>query len=139
MSQIDTPRRLKLDEISQENRDDFRVMAELYNYFIEQVTNTINGNIDVDNLDRELIFVEVTVDANGNPILGGTFAASTGITGTKVLSAVNLTNTTAYPTSCPFITFTALNTGQGLYRIQNITGLPANNKFRLFVELIPSI
>jgi len=138
MSQLDNPRRLQVDEITEENRDDFRLMAELYNYFVEQVTNTVNGQIGIDNMTRELVTVEVTVDANGNPILGGTFSASIGMIGHNVIRAVNLTNPNIYPTSTPFLTYSATNTVQNLYKIQNITGLPANNKFQLIVELIPS-
>lgn len=138
MSQIDNPRRLQVDEISDDNRDDFRLMSELYNYFVEQVTNTINGQIGIDNLTRELVTVEVTVDSNGNPILGGTFSASTGMIGHNVIRAENLTSSTVYPTSTPFLTYTATNTVQNLYKIQNVTGLPANNKFKLYIELIPN-
>lgn len=138
MSKIDNPRRLQVDEITEENRDDFRLMSELYNYFVEQVTNTVNGQIGIDNLTRELISVEVIVDSTGKPILGGTFSASTGMIGHNVIAANNLTNSTVYPTSTPFVTYTATNTVQNLYKINNITGLPANNKFRLYIELIPS-
>lgn len=137
MALLDTPRRLQLDNISEDNRDDFRVMAELYNYFIEQVTNTVNGQLDYQNLTKNLITVDVTVDSNGNPILGGSFSAPQGMVGHKVLRADNLTNSSIYPTTAPFMTFTASNSGNGIYNIQNITGLPANNKFRLLVELIP--
>ena len=138
MSLLDTPRRLQLDNISEDNRDDFRVMAELYNYFIEQVTNTINGQLSYENDTKQLVTVDVTVDATGKPILGGSFSANQGMVGHKILRADNLTNTAVYPTSAPFMTFTASNSGNGIYNIQNITGLPANNKFRLLIELIPN-
>lgn len=138
MSLLDNLRRLQLDEISDENREDFRLMAELYNFFGEQVVNTVNGQIGIDNLTREFVTIDVTVDANGTPILGGTFAAGQGMIGSKVLRAVNLTNSQTFPTSAPFLSFTALNTAQNTYRIDNITGLPANNQFRLFIELVPN-
>lgn len=138
MSLLDNVRRIQLDDITDENRKDFAVLAELYNYFAEQTTNTINGNIGIENLTRELITVDVTVNESGKPVLGGTFSASQGIGGSKVLRATNLDNPTTYPTNCPFISFTALNTAQNLYRIDNIAGIQANTKWRLFVELVPN-
>lgn len=138
MALLDTPRRLLLDNISEENREDFRKFSEIYNYFIEQVTNTVNGQLDYQNLTKVLVTVDVTVDTNGNPILGGSFSAPQGMVGHKVLRADNLTNPNTFPTSAPFMTFTASNSGNGIYNIKNVTGLPANNKFRLLVELIPN-
>lgn len=77
--------------------------------------------------------VLVQVDSKGN-VLGGTTMNIT-ITGFKaigmtVLNAVNQTNPNIYPTSQPFITFLQTNTG---LQLNNIQGLPANNKFLLTI------
>lgn len=72
--------------------------------------------------------LEVTVDASGNPttrtsILLGT---TNTVKGTQVISTVNKTSATGYPTGCPFISYT--QNGNTLF-IDNITGLLPNNRY----------
>lgn len=131
---MDTVKRLNADEFKDDDKETVQRIAELYNYFAEQTTNIINGNIDFDNMNRELRQIDVVVDANGTPNITTQFSATVGMRGTNVLRVVNLTNTGTYPTGNPLISFTA--SGSGLYTIDNITGLVAGNEFRLTFELV---
>lgn len=131
---IDTVKRINVDEFKKEDRDTVERIAEIYNYFAEQVTDTINGNLDFDNLNRSVLSLEVSVLSTGKPVNELKFSAKVGLVGTKVLRAENLTNAAIYPSGCPFLSFSA--SGSGIYTVTNITGLQAGNKYRLTIELV---
>lgn len=133
MSRIDNIQRIIVEDFPPEDRAVASRIAEYYNYFAEQVTETINGNIDYDNLNKELKVVDVIADSSGTPILETRFQADVGLRGLTVIRAQNQDNPSIYPSGYPFISFTP--DGTGIYTINNITGLPANNKFRLTLEL----
>jgi hypothetical protein len=134
MPSIDTVKRINVDEFKQEDREVAERIANIYNYFAEQVTNVINGKLDFSNLNRAIVTVEVTAGTNGNPIQTTQFNSSTGLQGVNVIQAVNLTNRANFLQSTPFISFTA--SGTGVYTIDNITGLNASQRYRLTLELI---
>lgn len=134
MPLIDTVKRITTEEFKPEDREVAERIGNIYNYFAEQVTNVLNGNVDFDNLQRSLLEIQVIVDANGNPIQRTQFSTSVGLNGTKTIRAINLTNTVNYLQSSPFISFSS--DGTGIYTINNITGLNAGESYRLTVELI---
>ena len=131
---IDTVKRITTEEFKPEDREVAERIGNIYNFFAEQVTNVLNGNIDFANLRRSLLTIDVTVAANGTPIQTTQFNNSVGLQGTKVINAVNLTNRVNFLESTPFISFTSQ--GTGLYTIDNITGLNAGQSYRLTIELI---
>lgn len=134
MPRIDNVKRLNADDFPVDSQETVARIAEIYNFFAEQVTNTLNGEIDFDNLNRAFLQLDVNVDSNGNPVNATRFSNNVGLLGIKVINAVNLTNRVIYPTGTPFISFTA--SGTGVYTINNITNLKANNNYRLSLELI---
>lgn len=134
MPTIDTVKRITVDEFKDEDREVAERIGNIYNYFAEQVTNAINGELDFENLKRSLLRIDVTVDATGNPVQTVRFVNNVGLIGTKVINAENLTNRVNYVTATPFISFSS--SGDGTYTIDNIKGLNANENYRLTVELI---
>jgi hypothetical protein len=134
MPLLDNPKRITQDEFGEDDKDVAERIGNYYNFFVEQATNIINGNIDFDNLNRDLITLEFTVDGSGIPIQNTRFSADIGIKGMSVINATNLTNLAVYPTGSPLISFTG--SGTGVYTINHVTGLPASNKFRLVIEVI---
>lgn len=134
MARVDNVKRINALEFPAEDRETIERLSTILNFFMEDVVNTINGNIDFDNLKRELKTLDITVDSNGFPIRNPQFSSKLDIAGTKIIRADNLTNSAVRPTSAPFITYTT--NGTGTFTIQHISGLPANNRFRLIVELI---
>lgn len=131
---IDSVKRIKVEDFPQDQQETAAKIGEVYNFFAEQVTNVLNGNVDFDNLNRKKIELTVTTDSSGKPTTETRFSTDLGLVGTKVLRADNLTNSVSYPTGSPFISYTS--SGGGIYTIRNITNLPANNKFRLVIELV---
>jgi hypothetical protein len=72
--------------------------------------------------------IEITVRSTGVPTTRTsiTLANSNTVIGCLVISAINKTNTTAFPTSTPFISFT--QNGTSLF-IDNVTGLTSENRY----------
>lgn len=102
---------------------------------IEVLYNALNRNISLkDNIYGTYRDLDIEVDSNGTPKINPTFTVDlkTSVLGIQILKAENLSNSTSYPTSAPWISWTATNNG---IRIDNIRGIQANNlyKFRLFI------
>jgi len=134
MAFIDNLRRIKVEDFPDKDRETVDRIAEYYNSFADQVTNAINGNLDYDNLRNDIKEIQVTVGSNGVPTTSTTFIGDIGMRGTKVVRADNLTNKTNYVTAQPFIIYDAK--GNGEYIINKITGLVANNTYKLVFELV---
>ena len=134
MATIDTPKRILADDYPQEDRETIEKLGSILNYFMEQTTNTVNGRLDFENLNRQLIEIAVNINTDGTPIRVTQFVANQGIVGINIIRAVNTTNAVNFPTGAPFITFTS--NGQGTYTIQHITGLRPGENFTLSLELI---
>lgn len=134
MAFIDTPKRIVADEFEEQERNLVQKLAPPLNFFMEQVTNTINGRLDFDNINRQPIVITVNVGADGRPIRQTQFSAAQGLRGVSVLRAVNTTNSVNFPTGAPFVSFSS--NGQGIYTIQHVTGLRPGQNYNLTLELI---
>lgn len=134
MARLDNVKRIIVEDFPEEDQETIERLAQTLNFFMEQVVNTVNGNLDFENLNRELKTLEVTVDANGVPIQTTKFSTESTIQGLMVVSATNFTNTAVVPTSQPFVSF--VTNSNSLATITRVFGLQANNKYRLTLELI---
>lgn len=135
MSRLDNVQKIIVEDFKEEDQETVAKLATVLNFFMDNVVETVNGKLDFDNLNRELVTIEVTVNSNGTPITGGSFAGSRGAIGSKVISAVNLTNPAQFVEASPFVSFAATQT-QGIYAIRNVRGIQPNTKYRLLMELI---
>lgn len=107
---------------------------------IEKLGRNLNDGIDglyfalnnkltfEDNFLASVKDIEITVDASGTPTTRTSILLSNNlpVKGTQVISTVNKTDGSKYPTSAPFISFT--QNGTSLF-IDNITGLQANYRY----------
>ena len=135
MAKINNIQRIRPEDYESDYQDLVEQLGEVVNEFMQQVVDMADGNIDFENLDRNLIQFDITVDASGNAI--GTSQINVGKTvlnGMNVIYAQNLTSSQVYPNSQPFISY--VPQGNGLVSVRNIAGLPANNKFRITAEVI---
>lgn len=130
---LDNIKRILSGDYQKEHQNSVSQLAEILNYFMEQVTNVINGGLTYENFNMEVKNIEVTVDTSGKPLTGVKFVAGRGLIGHDVINHINLTNNSIFPISKPYITWTT--TEAGVYTIRNISGLQANNKYRLTLEL----
>ncbi len=125
-------RRLYKKDFQKEYQDFADALASTVNINFELLYEALKKKITLaDNLASTVKDVDVTVDSNGTPINTVTVTPDTQlpIIGCSVINAINLTNSTIYPISHPFITW-SLNS-QGKFQINNISGLQANQKYRL--------
>lgn len=127
---IDNVNQIRSEDYPEEYEDLLDQLGETINPFMQQVQELSDGRVDFPNRVEVLRTIEITVDSNGNPVLNNKInAEKTGVRGISVIRAINLTNNTVFPTSHPFISFTPV--GGDTIQINNITGLPANQRFRL--------
>lgn len=117
-------------EETQQTMDQF---GELYNLFVDEVENILNKNIDFENLNQEMLTIDVQVNDKGIPTLGGRINLPTKPQpkGMQVIRAINLTNTSKYVNSHPFISY--VPQGTGIISLLNITGLDAGDKYRITI------
>tara|TARA_R100001086_G_scaffold242973_1_gene171264 strand:- start:181 stop:588 length:408 start_codon:yes stop_codon:yes gene_type:complete len=134
MSRLNNVRRINTQDFKQEDQETVSKLAEILNFFMDDVVNNVNGNLDYDNLSKNLISINITVDANGTPL--NTTSVETGITNPSYLEvkrARNLTNSVIYPTGTPLISYT--ETGTTVVTLNNITNLQPNNIYNLVIEV----
>lgn len=126
--------KLDVSNFPEDSQDAMTVLAEIYNPLIDSLDTILNGNIDFENLKQTKFQIDVVVDSSGSPLIGNKVNlgnAKSQPSGFQVIRAQNLTNTTTYPTTQPYISYTPV--GNGIITFNNISGLQANNKYRLTV------
>lgn len=131
MAKISNYRRISSSDYTGEAAQTVDQLSQSLNPFMREVTDAINGGLDFDNLSQNIIEFEITVDDSGNPQTKQVNFGKINAIGTEVINARNVTNPSIYPTSKPFISFT--RTGSNVVTVNNISGLPANQKFLLTV------
>jgi len=130
MAKLDAVQRIRPEDFQEDYAQLVEQLGGILNQFMQQVVDLSDNEVDFDNLDQNLIQFDITVDAAGNTI--GTSQINVGKdapNGMSVIYTQNLTNSQVYPTSQPFISY--VRQGNGLVTVNNIAGLPANNKFKL--------
>jgi hypothetical protein len=134
MPQLDNIRRILKEDYPKKYHDVIDKLAFTLNRFMDQVVGTMNGNIDFDNLNQEVTTFSMTVDSSGTPVGNNLFKVTqTNVAGFIVISAVNRTDGSLFPTSTPFISATR---SKLVVKVNNISGLQADNKYDFTVMII---
>jgi hypothetical protein len=131
---LNNANQIKSEDYDKEYSNLVDQLAETINPFMQEVVELADDRIDFENRVEVLKTFDITVDSAGIPVLNDKIATgkgSSGIRGMQVISSFNLTVTAGYPTSQPYINYTVL--AGGFARINTITGLLANNKYKLTV------
>lgn len=126
-------KRIYKSDYEKDQQDLIEKLSFSINVGMENFQGVLNNRTSLqDNIQCTLKSFNVTVDANGKPTNTSAFTLTSlgTLSGIVVLSAVNQTNSTVYPTSAPFISF---NVNSNLVSITNIAGLPAGNNFLITV------
>ena len=133
MSKMDSVKRVRVEDFPKDSRETIQALAPILNSFMEQVVNIFDGNVDYENLRKDLVTVDVTtIDGVPTELTRVKFDLTGKAVGTDVIRAQNLSNTGEFPIAQPFITF--VTTGN-LMTIRHISGLQNNVKYRLTVEI----
>lgn len=128
-------KRVRKEDFPQEFQSVIESLSGTINDGIEQINTALQGRLDFkNNFYGDTKEIDIEVDSSGIPVSETVIlkSFSTKTQGMQVVQATNLTNSSVYPTAAPFITFTDRQTG---VLINHIAGLPANNIFRLKVEI----
>jgi hypothetical protein len=127
--QLDNPITINPGDYPEEYAEVIEIIGGTLNDFMRQVVELSRANIDFDNLTSEIISFEVTVNESGAPTNTLNLKVNKKATpsGFNVIAA--RANGNGYPTSAPFISFTAK--GNFNITIDNISGLKANQKTRI--------
>jgi len=131
MAKLPSFRRIFIGDFSPEEQPLVNKLAATINQGLEVVYSVLNNNISIsDNMAATVKEIQVRVDAAGNPIgtTGFPLTFKGNAKGILVLRAENLSDTSTYPTSQPFCSFT--QAGPTLF-ISHISGLQANQNYRL--------
>ena len=134
MPKLSDIRRIIPEDFKQEDQDVAQRIAGSYNDFADELYEVVNGQLDFDNLARRKISIDVNISSTGK--ISGTTTAVTNlsfVSGINVIKVDNLSNTTAIPTSAPFVGF--VYQGSGRFTISYILGIPSG-KWRLTLEVI---
>ena len=127
-------KRIVREDFPEEQQDLADKLGFSINAFADDIINLVNNNITIDdNLNWQVKEVDIVVDASGIPVNSVQFKSTLKgrCKGCQVTRADNLTNTNTYPTSAPFVSFTDNN---GVIIINHVSGLQANQKYRLRLE-----
>ncbi len=130
MGRLNNVQRIRPEDFEEEYANLVEQLGVILNEFMQKTVDMSDGNVNFENLDQNVITFDITVDASGNAL--GVSQINVGKTSPKGMSIIysqNLTNSQVYVESQPFISY--VSAGTGLVNIKNISGLPANNKFRL--------
>lgn len=136
MAKVQLPKRIRIEDFKSEEKELITKLSDMVTPFMDDVYQALDGRLDFDNLNRQIVDLEVLIDSFGkvvnNPQIKTTFKTQR-VRGVNVINAVNLGNSSVYPTSLPMINFTI---NGAIMTILNITGLQADSRYKLTLELI---
>ena len=131
MAKIQT-KKINVNDFTPEFRENIGKLARSLNPFFDDVERAFRKGLSVDdNLPMQYQTLVLEVDGTGTPTQRTVLTTSlTNVRGCVILKAVC---SDAFPTACPFITFSQTNT---TIDIQKVAGLPANKQFTLTILLV---
>lgn len=132
MGRVPNIKRIQTNDFNEKDQELISTLAYPINSFMEQTAAVLDKGVDFNNLNQAIITLQTMTDANGNPILETKYKSllKSKVVGHVCINAYNITNTSAFPVNTPFISFIQ---NADIVTINNITGLQANNKYKLIV------
>lgn len=120
-------------DYKEEQQDLVDKLAFSINPNLETIYDALNNKLTLsENIACTMKDIDIIVDSSGKPTNISSFQLNNNnkLDGIIVISATNTVNSSIYPTSMPFITYT--QNGK-IININNISGLQANTLYRLRV------
>lgn len=136
MGKLKIPSKISAQDHKADDREVVDKLARVVNPFMDDVYNQMNGNITYENLNRITATLEVKIGSSGevlNEPQIRTSSLKSKVLGVIVIYAENTTNSSTYPTTAPFVSYSI---GTNTITIKNITGLPVSSTWKLVVEII---
>ncbi len=132
---LNNTRQIRAEDFDDEYNQLVSQLGSILNSFMQEVVELSDGRVDFENRVETIKTFEVTVDSTGKPTQAPfkLNIEKSGVRGMQVIRAYNLTNSSGYPTSAPFVNYAPI--GGTLVQIQSITGLLPNNKYQITVVI----
>lgn len=130
---LNNTRQIRAEDFDDEYNQLVSGLGSILNSFMQEVVELSDGRIDFENRPEVLKTFEITVNSSGIPtqIPFKLNVEKSGIRGMQVIRAFNLSNSSGYPTSQPFVNYVPI--GGTLVQIQSVTGLLPNQKYQITV------
>lgn len=131
MAKLGFLKRIITEDFPKDSQQLVSKLAFILNPALEQIVQAMANNLTFeDNIASMVKDITVEVGVDGKPISGGGFQSTLkGVCKNIIIvRAINLTNSNVYPSGCPFISW---EEDSKVINIKHITGLQANNKYRL--------
>ena len=135
MGKIQIPAKIRIEDFDAEDKDLVDKIGQTFNSFSDEVYQLVSGNLDMINLNRQLVEVDVQIDSLNKLVSQPQIKTTVNgrVRGVNVINSINQVNPYTYPTSTPGVSFT---TNTNILTILNVTGLPASSQYKLTLELI---
>lgn len=132
--QLNNARRIVVEDYKQEHRDTVHKLSEILNSFMEEVVELSQGNIGIENLTRNIIQFDITVDSNGLP--RGVSQINIGLNSYSGKNIIDIQSLSGGDNviSTPYLDCSYQ--GNGLIKVRRFLGLPADKKLRITIEFI---
>lgn len=135
MPKLSDIRRIIPEDFKDDERDLVEKISGSYNDFADEVYQTMNGQLDFDNLARSKSTIDITFTSSGVPTGSVNIATNLTYVSMVLIGRIqNVTNPTLRLTIPPFISWTYV--GNGIVKIDYGLGFVAGNKYRLTLEII---
>lgn len=123
-------KRLIKEDFDKKDQDLVGKLGFIINPAVQQIVNILNNGLNIEGLNVQQRNINLQVDKNGNPTTTASFTSSLNGSCTMIIvgRVQNLTSSTTYPTSAPFVSFSQNGT---TITINNITGLIPNNNWQI--------
>lgn len=129
---LNNTRQIRAEDFDEELQQAMGQLGSILNSFMQEVVELSDNRVDFENRVEEIKQVEMTVDANGTPILNNKInTGKSGVRGTQIINALNLDNPTGFPTQQPYISYTPL--AGTFIQVNKISGLRPNEKYRITI------
>lgn len=136
MSLIDNTKRIVREDYNQKDRNLVGKLGFILNSFMEQTVAQVNGNLGTENFRSDMITIRMTVNASGTPIGNNLIKSEVKRPiGTDVINAVNKSDSSLFPTSHPFISFTTTSADSRVMKILNISGLQDGDEYEITLKV----
>ena len=132
--QLSNVRRIIVEDFPKDQQETVGKLSEILNNFMDEVVRLSQGNIGVDNLTRNIVTIDVTVDSNGKPL--GVSQINCGLNSYSGKNIINVQSLSGGDNviSAPYLDCSFA--GNGFVKVNKIIGLPANKKLRITIEFI---
>lgn len=131
MSQIPPLKKIIVEDFPKQYQDLVGRLAYPFNTAIENIVQTVNGQLTFDNFTWQYKSVTFTVNPDGSLPSSAAFALDTTgkPLGMSIIQVTNNTSVTTQLTAAPFATYTITSSNQ--VNFNQITGLVANNNYTI--------